>query len=425
MEAIESMTVDEAAELSEHKVRQHSRVFAAERPRPAQLLVSVHFNAKLNDSFVGHAEKAVSVLSDSSADTESLLEALEGIQSMCDNLDLAQVLSKIGGMTRLIGLLRHDNGRIRTLAAETLAVTVQNDKVTQDSAAASGALAAACDLVSRSTAAASAAMGAASASEGASEDVHEELSKALLAVSSLIRGHDDMTAAFVDGSFASPPAPMMLLGDAPTALGAPAPAPAARAAEPAPPAASAAAPTAAVGLGLPCGPELLSNAMAASTSDKVLVRGLFLIRYLLESGSRVAAASAAHFAAHAPAGGHGLLRLCAGLITPLNASEDAPAYLLQRALEAASKVCRVALEAKLEAARGSIPSDGEAAATAGPGEAAQLPTDDQAGIEAVRLAAVTVTEAMTAQAGRAEELADEIDVASSLIKACDALLKMT
>lgn len=169
------------------------------------------------------AEKAVAVLQQDEPPAEDVLVALEGVQSICDNLDLAQILGKIGGMAPLIRLLGHSDDRVRPMAAETLAISVQNDEMTQNQAADEGALLATVVLVESEVdtllatdeQAVSASLAAATAAgESAGGDIG--LYKALHSLSALVRCSPRLTEAFVNGELASTAAdaPIALLRDA-------------------------------------------------------------------------------------------------------------------------------------------------------------------------------------------------------------------
>ncbi|KAA0156365.1 hypothetical protein FNF29_01158 [Cafeteria roenbergensis] len=371
LEAIQSMTVDEAAEL----------------------------------------KKAVAALDDKDASVEDLVANMEGVRDMCDNLDMALVLGKLGGMVRLVELTRHEDSRVRTLAADTIGVSVQNDAPAQQSAAAAGALQALVRMVNdTATRCAETSPEASSGSPvgaAAADNATEELNKALLALASLVRGNDGLTASLVSGGYnpaASSDTPMLMLAG-----------PAGAAAPVAPAAASGAAavPT------LPAGPQLLANAFSAcgALSTKVQTRILFLLQYLLEGPGRLQAAASSHFGSLASAertSAHGLVRLCAREISPVLLEEDAPPYLLLRLLTVGHHLARAALEAVLTRKSAAVADLPE-----------HLPCDDAEGLEAMRTAADSVLEAAKGlSTDRAACLEEEVAAARSLVSAVDSFLKV-
>ncbi len=357
------------------------------------------------------AEKAVAALDDKDASVEDLVANMEGVRDMCDNLDMALVLGKLGGMVRLVELTRHEDSRVRTLAADTIGVSVQNDAPAQQSAAAAGALQALVRMVNdTATRCAETSPEASSGSPvgaAAADNATEELNKALLALASLVRGNDGLTASLVSGGYnpaASSDTPMLMLAG-----------PAGAAAPVAPAAASGAAavPT------LPAGPQLLANAFSAcgALSTKVQTRILFLLQYLLEGPGRLQAAASSHFGSLASAertSAHGLVRLCAREISPVLLEEDAPPYLLLRLLTVGHHLARAALEAVLTRKSAAVADLPE-----------HLPCDDAEGLEAMRTAADSVLEAAKGlSTDRAACLEEEVAAARSLVSAVDSFLKV-
>jgi hypothetical protein len=363
------------------------------------------------------AEKAVAVLQQDEPPAEEVLVALEGVQSLCDNLDLAQILGKIGGMGPLIRLLGHADDRVRPMAAETLATSVQNDELTQSQAASEGALLATAALVeseARKLLASSAAAGSSTGSTATADAAagwDTGLYKALHSLSALVRSSPALSLALVTGQIeaAAPFAPSPSITDATRgdsaasaspqlalsagpgatlALAAPPvsePVVSAVSAPDASASASAATTAALAASAVPAGAfvksaligdadEVIATAGAASLlalalrvpSVRCRQRALMLMQSLLESpdSAQLLKPDAYGVLLEPGAEGHGLARLCHDCSDAALLSSTAAPYLVNRSLAVAQRMLHMAVEHSLSAAYAATAvADSGAAAT--------------------------------------------------------------
>jgi hypothetical protein len=250
---------------------------------------------------------------------------LDEIQGLCDNLDMAQILDKVGGMAPLIRLIEHEDPSVRSAAADTLAVAVQNDEVSQHHAAAHGALSVCTAHVLRASE-------RCSKPSGDAFSPTTELSKSLFALASLVRGAPDLTAAFVSGSAETP---LALTDSASAAVSS---------------SSAVAAPL------LPEGAVVLLTALRATSDPPCVTRVLGLLKYLLDTPSKFRVARPSMFASlvsDSTPHSHALLEFCRPFLSvECVKGECGDPYLAVQAFGVCDLLLKAVLEARLVVAHG-------------------------------------------------------------------------